>query len=939
MEEDAEKVDLAYKSLRKGVQSYCRRFSKLPPIAPSNDDDNSKKKIDVQLPRDVVHLLNHMSHSIRQLIARRKSLRNGFTFLQQTLWPKVVLKEFRSNMQDERTAAASLEHFLTQCLRLNDGIVLLESGECRHSGDIQAAKRGNKFPSHLDKQDLCADGYTSLYKAPGGYSGYGIDEFRDQKMGLQTRLCEALQVYSKKRKSCAEIWDYIVEHGGEMFESQLDQHVSEIGQVQMARNALRDQVVRDLKQCFNGSRNVKVLFKLDDKMEKLLVGKIQLERRADAFQIQDPKGVLPGGYSIQDWSSVMKLPDCISKKLQEIHIDAGHKSSKKSTTTVVKKRRLVIVDEDSDEENDDDKSDKKTICDQPKPASVIAPKVPAKSQTPVAQPAASAGLTVKIRKDATPPEKSSAFSLATIKAQMGADVQALEAAREEVEREEAGATKAAKEEEMDATATTVATASIQEGRAAIKQQRRILDFVQNRAHVDVKEVWDAREVLREQLMTVGNQYLWEQDASSSHRDRERSLLLAYRHFVEAKKVCEEQEQFRKDTFAPAFYTPREARFLSRKILLLMGRAHANLGITNIELATLIRTQNKAESSNDTLVESDPLLKEAETDLSTAKDFADCLRTRAKIDPTRGSPTMETAMDGFLADSLEALALRWLATTLWHKGLRTESAEKFEAASAFILDSSRIDSDLADDPEIHQTILELGAECYVSCMVAADLAQSAMDQLPSTGAIQEGDELFSSYVKKNFQRASSIIKAIRAFFESHPNDDVTFDEYMEENQMKDQQALAEGLKEFEDWWGRRKSNTNTAASADPLLPKKVNAELPRSDMEPLVGLGMLPATRIFTVSSGASRRARPKRKGTSGNARRAAPRAADSTDDTHLQEYSLPTEFEPWGDELLPQTIDEETGRSIPKLEYPSICPPMPDYIKKALLEANSSQLQ
>ena len=37
-------------------------------------------------------------------------------------------------------------------------------------------------------------------------------------------------------------------------------------------------------------------------------------------------------------------------------------------------------------------------------------------------------------------------------------------------------------------------------------------------------------------------------------------------------------------------------------------------------------------------------------------------------------------------------------------------------------------------------------------------------------------------------------------------------------------------------------------------------------------------------------------------------------------------YRKWGDELLPQELDPETGKMVPKLSYPCVAPPMPPEI-------------
>ena len=371
MDHDDEQVEVACRAFHKAVHGWCRRYTRLPLL----EENNNKPS----LPRDVTHLLNHVSHFARQLTRKRNSLRSGLTYLQETLWPEILEGFFSKTSSGSSSSSSSssseqvalLQHFLVQCLRLHDGKMLLVSGECRHPGDIRLAKKKHtQYPSQLALQTHRPDGYTKLYNAPGGYSGYGWDEFHDPEVGIRTRLLEALERYSKqkKRKSQSQIANYLTDHGGQLLESLLDQHESEMNVIKAGFNALKDRVPRDLKQKFMTtapSKTVKVVFTLYDKMEKLQVGNIVLERHGDAFQVNDTQGALPNGYKAQDWSRVMALPQSTATaKTANSSTRRNNPDSQSSTSNNKsvkpanganggKKRRRVILEDSSDDEEID----------------------------------------------------------------------------------------------------------------------------------------------------------------------------------------------------------------------------------------------------------------------------------------------------------------------------------------------------------------------------------------------------------------------------------------------------------------------------------------------------------------------------------------------------------------------------------------------------------
>lgn len=1005
MDDDDEQVEIACRGYRKAVRGFFRRYTRLP----SRHDDQAEEEEQQQqqdsssnknqqqqpssLPRDVTHLLDHVSHFARQLTKKRNSLKHGLSYLKGDLWPQILKGFFvsvasgvgsgrSSSNSSSAEQVALLQHFLSQCLRLHDGIFLLVSGECRHSGDIRLAKKQQqqtsqkqkltlKFPSQLALNDARKDGYTKLYNAPGGYSGYGWDEFHDPELGLQTRLLRALQHYaakSEKRKSRDSIADYLLEHGGQALESLLDHHESEMRPIKEGFTMLRDRVVRDLQQKFriasatsnsanssnsssSSRKTVKIAFTLHDKMEKLQVGNIVLERHGNTFQVNDPRGALPNGYKVKDWSGVMKLPTPTTNTNASSSASTRKSTTKDPTTNkaattssnsvagssdgakVGKKLRRVILDDSSDEGANNDKQKVTKQSAKTKQSVKLGRQQQTSKEvdlprTPVAK-ATSSGLQVKIKEVAKSPTivEGTSLSLATIKTQMGVNIQALEAAREELEKEEADASKAAKADEAEAMATTIA-----EGESSIRSQRRVLGRVVARKDRDVKEIWDARELLREQLMTVGNQILWDpttsEDGETPGHDRKGLLLVALTYFKEAKGLVKDQEVFRRQLNSQGKYTPTESRFFSRNLLLLEGQAHTNLGITNIEMATQAKRKTKYATK-----ESISYLSQAMEELSTAQQFAEALRSRADLDRKRGSNSVETCVDCVRAVQLESLALRWWGTALWLQGHRKEATVKFQSGASFFAETLRHlkPGNVMDDKGVLEAMRQLGADCFYACTATVDLASADMEELPPRGAAQEGNEVIA-IIQKVLTLASELGGAVCAFLAANPGDNLTPEEYMEENQIMTQEAVLAYLAEIEKWWKRRRDVANRPIAVDTLLPKRRPILLQRRSEVEHLGLDRLP-TRVFTVSEVTGTGRGKKRKGPnpsyhkhSGDLLSALPRqyrGQQNNNNGFTSNTPPPTQYRPWGDELLPQIIDEATGRSIPKIVYPSVAPVMP----------------
>lgn len=145
--------------------------------------------------------------------------------------------------------------------------------------------------------------------------------------------------------------------------------------------------------------------------------------------------------------------------------------------------------------------------------------------------------------------------------------------------------------------------------------------------------------------------------------------------------------------------------------------------------------------------------------------------------------------------------------------------------------------------------------------------------------------------------------------------------------------------MEGWWNRRKAIASRPIPVDPIeLANRPEPPI-RGDIFP-DGLEKMP-TRRYIVSEATSR-PRRKRRGrpnpmyhkNSGYRRSDLPATFSDSNNSNspVDEATgaAPVKYRPWGDELLPQTTDPETGRSVPVISYPSVAPPMPPEVKAIL---------
>jgi hypothetical protein len=576
-------------------------------------------------------LLPHSQHCLQTLARKQVALRTALNVLEKRVWPTLVQGIRRgkdSPGSNQRTASNSnanelviskddlpavLQHVFTQVLRLHDGLILLISGECRHVGDCQARK---PFATRLTQNATRADGYTALYKSNLLYSGASMDEWFDERNGLQAAW---QQVLGNAR------WERLLEKHP-LMESLLSELETNLQSVQQSFTSLADRIVHDLQRALQ----VRVKLSLPDQLEKLSVDKRTWERRGKTFQWNDPAGVLPMGWTVAQWRASLDWTPPTTR---------SSKVASKST-----KRRRVIQDDEDDDDDDTEGAGKTS-------------KVPSKRRAKENQPRQplAEGLRLKTTKAQSSETSIPVDSLNQIKETMGVNVQALQQARDGLEAEEAGA----RQDAAVADDTHIdefywdddqRAAAVRKVEILKRQLRRIL-----KSTADIYDVWDARECLRQALMEAGNLHLW----SESKTDRPSRLQQADHFFTQAAQVVQDQKDWY-ERLAKAM-RPGEAQACWRNLFLLFAQASVNRGIVRVEM---LHHKN---------------LQQAITHLEAADQECEHLRDQTRKDQEGGASRFETTLDLLRAQETMVLSLRWKAEALWKLGKKTEAVTAFSTA--------------------------------------------------------------------------------------------------------------------------------------------------------------------------------------------------------------------------------------------------------------------
>jgi len=272
--------------------------------------------------KQVEYLLHHANQMYHKLTAKRISLSHGIHSLHKCSNDMIIsVSDLLTGKDDHNISAiiqSMLQHWFIQYLRLRDGFVLLQSGECRHVPD-QRMSESTSFRSRLTYNKGRADGYTTLFSA-SHYSGFGWDEFYDEENGIKSRFCQLL-LHRKSRGDANEVWENWLDRFPTLsaFETKLDHHETKmrqlIDELEISRKNFLRKVEETISDLTQSKKEKKIQMSTKDKFECLQISIlnrngqelfIKIERQGNNFRINDSDGVLPKDWTQKDWENQMK---------------------------------------------------------------------------------------------------------------------------------------------------------------------------------------------------------------------------------------------------------------------------------------------------------------------------------------------------------------------------------------------------------------------------------------------------------------------------------------------------------------------------------------------------------------------------------------------------------------------------------------------------------
>jgi len=437
-------------SSNKAINTACNEFHKsvskliLKIHKSKHTRGTFNSETDIELQQQATQLVEHANHVLVTLVGKRNSLEFGIVAFKEL--SDLYVQQFKTTLNNNNSISSNandiqkrqreiLTNWFATFIRLRDGFVLLESGECRHTHDID----DSKYPSQLSGA-LRSDGQTRKFKSIFGYTGYGWDEVNDEDVGIKSRLLDTFYDIdgSKGRGFMKKQFDKDGS-GAQLYEQQLD-IVNDTSGIRDEFMSAAERFVSKLnvhlsnvKSTSTNGGSKKDVLKLvtDDKSERMTWGSLDIARQGNAFTLSDKGGSLPIGMTVDKWRDKFGLSSSA----------AAAEKKPVDKKKVEKKKRKVILEDSSEEEWEEQevKTDPKA-----KVIKEVAPTITQPSQS------STNGLAVRVRK-ATDVSKSKGVkttSVEEMKRQLGVNTAELESGHDQLEEEQLKSKMAADDEDI-----------------------------------------------------------------------------------------------------------------------------------------------------------------------------------------------------------------------------------------------------------------------------------------------------------------------------------------------------------------------------------------------------------------------------------------------------------------------------------------------------------
>ena len=347
-------------------------------------------------------LVRHANLVLKTLLRKLWSLAHALTALRAQSGE--YLKRFAFSLtlpleegggEKQTQAIEIVRRWFANYVRLQDGFVLLESGErwhefddhddddCSDDDDIITGKGHHTssaalvFLSKLNGA-YRPDGVTRKFKSKRGYTGRGYDEVYDEDVGILRRLCESLsRIDGGGGRGIKSVNEKLFDGdstGASYWQGCMDEHIAESKALREDLNSIASDFVDGINRqlltyataaktkvvssakgnaCSSCGSVKKLTLISDDKFERINLGDLlNISRRGNDFSVKDRGGSLPIGMSVADWQMKFSLKEVDNAAVRKQPISLRNSKIEVEEVRTAKKRKMIL--EDSSEEEEDD---------------------------------------------------------------------------------------------------------------------------------------------------------------------------------------------------------------------------------------------------------------------------------------------------------------------------------------------------------------------------------------------------------------------------------------------------------------------------------------------------------------------------------------------------------------------------------------------------------
>mmetsp|Transcript_14636 Transcript_14636/g.23877 ORF Transcript_14636/g.23877 Transcript_14636/m.23877 type:complete len:265 (-) Transcript_14636:187-981(-) len=183
-----EDIERACTAFQKRVHKFIEKYSNRNPYNTTTTTDPQRLSI---ATKEAKRCIRHANHVLCTLSNKLRALEHALSAFRDVS-ANDYMTAFTSSLHNKQTQEHVLHQWFANYLRLRDGFVLFESGERRHKHDVDE-KTYREFPSRLQSKPRYNDN-TRTFSSKLGYTGYGMDEFNDEVVGIRKRLLDQLVI-------------------------------------------------------------------------------------------------------------------------------------------------------------------------------------------------------------------------------------------------------------------------------------------------------------------------------------------------------------------------------------------------------------------------------------------------------------------------------------------------------------------------------------------------------------------------------------------------------------------------------------------------------------------------------------------------------------------------------------------------------------------------